>query len=127
MAKSASRASTNLDPAAVATKAVIRSASLLALSQQELAQILGVSPATVSRMAVGQRVLQLGTREGDFAMLLVRVFRSLDALVGGDAAKAQAWMNHENVHLGGKPQTLLQRIDGIVHVAEYLDAMRAKL
>jgi transcriptional regulator with XRE-family HTH domain len=127
MARTASHAQANPDPAAVATKAVLRAASLLALSQQELAGILGVSPASVSRMALGQRTLQLGTKEGDFAILLVRVFRSLDALVGGDADKAQAWMANDNLHLGGKPQTLLQRIDGIVHVAEYLDAMRAKV
>jgi hypothetical protein len=127
MATTASHAASSPDPAAVATKAVLRAASLLALSQQELAGILGVSPASVSRMALGQRTLQLGTKEGDFAILLVRVFRSLDALVGGDADKAQAWMASDNLHLGGKPQTLLQRIDGIVHVAEYLDAMRAKV
>lgn len=127
MARPASHAQFSPDPAAVATKAVIRAASLLALSQQELARILGVSPASVSRMTMGLRTLQLGTKEGDFALLLVRVFRSLDALVGGDPAKAQAWMTHDNVHLGGTPQALLQRIDGIVHVAEYLDAMRAKV
>jgi hypothetical protein len=59
--------------------------------------------------------------------MLVRVFRSLDALVGGDLAKAQSWMSDENVHLCGGPRTLIKRIDGIVRVAEYLKTMRAKL
>ena len=78
-------------------------------------------------MTAGQRMLQLGTREGDFALFLLRIFRSLDALVGGDEAKARAWLSHDNLHLGGVPLALLQRLDGIVHVAEYLDAMRAKV
>lgn len=116
-----------MDPATVATQAVLRAMALLGLSQQDLAQILGISAATVSRMAAGQRLLQPQTREFDFALLLLRIFRSLDAVVGGDVAKVRAWLGHENRHLGGRPRDLLLRIDGIVHVAEYLDAMRAKV
>lgn len=115
------------DAAAVATKAFLRAAAALSLSQAQLATLLGVSPASLSRMAAGQRMVQLGTREGDFALFVLRIFRSLDPLVGGDDAKARRWLTSENLHLGGVPLDLMQRIDGIVHVAEYLDAMRAKV
>jgi hypothetical protein len=33
----------------------------------------------------------------------------------------------ENHHLGAPPADLLQTVSGLVHVAEYLDAMRGQL
>ncbi|TMG72868.1 MAG: DUF2384 domain-containing protein, partial [Betaproteobacteria bacterium] len=59
------------------------------------------------------------------ALLLVRVYRSLDALVGTDAAQRKAWLHGHNRALNGRPVELLQRADGLVGVVAYLDAMRA--
>lgn len=111
--------------AAVVTKAVRRVAEKLDVSQKELARILGVSEATVSRLASG-KTLDLDRKEGELALLFVRVFRSLDALVG-DEAKARAWFHAHNDHLGGVPAERVRTVEGLVHVAEYLDAMRGKL
>ena len=66
--------------------------------------------------------------EGRHALLFLRVFRSLDTLVGGDAAKARLWLSAENRHLGGYPPlALIRTTPGLVRVADYLDAMRGKL
>jgi len=111
--------------AAVVTKAVRRVAEKLDVSQKDLARILGVSEATVSRLASG-KTLDLDRKEGELALLFVRVFRSLDALVG-DEAKARAWFHAHNDHLGGVPAERVRTVEGLVHVAEYLDAMRGKL
>lgn len=121
-------ASTRDDPAPqeVLTKATRRAASHLGLSQKELARILGVSEATVSRLG-GGRLLDPDTKEGELALLLLRVYRSLDALVGGDETKARAWFGAENIHIGGVPRERVQTAEGLVHVAQYLDAMRGKL
>ncbi len=110
---------------AVVTKAVRRVAEKLDVSQKDLARILGVSEATVSRFASG-KVVEVGRKEGELALLFVRVFRSLDALVG-DEAKARAWFHAHNDHLGGVPAERVRTVEGLVHVAEYLDAMRGKL
>ena len=122
-----SRPSPKPEPAAdlVLTRAVLRSAELLGLSSAALARILGVSEASVSRLASGARTVDPQSKEGELALLLVRVYRSLDALVGSDAPQRQAWLHGHNRALNGRPIDLIQRTDGLVNVVAYLDAMRA--
>ncbi|MBF5045779.1 DUF2384 domain-containing protein [Aggregicoccus sp. 17bor-14] len=111
------------DAEAVLAKASLRAAERLGLNQGSLAEILGVSPASVSRMAQGQSV-DLRGKGRECALFLVRIFRSLDALMGGDSAKASAWFHANNRHLHGVPAELVRSIGGLTRVAEYLDAMR---
>jgi hypothetical protein len=112
-------------PDAVLTKALLRAAELLALSSAALARILGVSEASVSRLVSGTRTVDPKSKEGELALLLVRVYRSLDALVGTDAAQRKAWLHGHNRGLNGRPAELIERADGLVSVVNYLDAMRA--
>jgi hypothetical protein len=109
----------------VLTKAVLRAAELLELPSNVLARILGVSEASISRLVGGSRTIDPASKEGELALLLVRVYRSLDALVGTDAAQRKAWLHSPNRALNGRPVELLQRADGLVSVVAYLDAMRA--
>jgi uncharacterized protein (DUF2384 family) len=113
--------------ATVLGKALVRASRELELSQGEVAAILGTSAASMSRTFGGARGLDPASAEGRHALLFVRLFRSLDALVGGDAAKARSWLRAPNRHLGAPPLRLLETTQGLVHVAEYLDAMRGKL
>lgn len=113
------------EPAAVLTKAVLRATSLLGLSNAALARVLGVSEASVSRLGTGARAIDPESKEGELALLLVRVYRSLDALVGTDEVQRRAWMGGYNRALNGRPRDLIQRADGLVAVVSYLDAMRA--
>lgn len=110
----------------VLTKATERAAELLALSGRELAGVLGVSPSSRSRIASGQRTVDPAGREGELALLFLRVFRSLDALLGGDTEKCRRWLRAYNEHLGGVPAELLQTTQGLVRVADYLDALRGQ-
>src|SRR6476620_5998239 len=111
--------------AVVVTKAVLRAAARLDLSNKTLARIIGVSEATVSRMGAGSYRLTRGDKPFELALLFVRVFRSLAAIAGGDEAVATAWLRSENLALGGTPLTLIQSVPGLVHVLAYLDARRS--
>jgi hypothetical protein len=113
------------DPHAVLTQAVLRAADLLGLSAALVARVLGVSEASVSRMASGTRRINPESKEGELALLLVRVYRSLDTLVGADDVQRRAWMTGHNHALGGTPLQLIQRADGLAAVVAYLDGMRA--
>ena len=113
------------DPASVLTKAVLKSAELLELPSVVLARILGVSEASISRLFSGSRQIDPENKEGELALLLVRVYRSLDALVGTDASQRKAWMQSHNRGLNGRPIELIQRAEGLAAVVAYLDAMRA--
>lgn len=125
-ARSAARAAPRpAADAAVLTEAVLRAAALLGLSSAALARVLGVSEASVSRLASGARAIHPVTKEGELALLLLRAYRSLDALVGTDAAQRKAWMEGYNRALNGRPKALLERADGLVAVVAYLEAMRA--
>ncbi len=114
------------DRSAVVTKAVLRVANYLGVSQKDLARILGLSEATVSRMTSGRLTVDVDRKEGELALLFVRIFRSLDALVG-DPEKARVWFHAPNAHVSGVPAERVRTIEGLVHVAEYLDAMRGQL
>ncbi len=105
----------------------MRAADMLALSQKELASVLGVSPASLSRLAKGLRQIEPPSKEGELAILFLRVFRSLDALMGGSQEKSRKWFHAPNAHLGDTPSKLIQNVPGLVHVLEYLDAMRGNL
>lgn len=121
-------AKTAPDGAAVVSRALFRAAELLGLSSADLAEIIGTSQSTLSRIRNGKREpIPLGTKEGELALLFLRVFRSLDALVGGDEAHARAWLLARNHHVGGIPLERMKKIEGLVDVAEYLDAMRGTI
>lgn len=109
------------------TKAVLRAAALLHISQQSLAQILGVSASTVSRMFSGQyQIVPERNKEWDFAVLFVRMFRSLDAIFGHNDTALQ-WLAGDNAALSGKPADLIRSTEGLVRVLHYLDAHRGRI
>jgi hypothetical protein len=112
-------------PAAVVTKGVMRAAARLELSNRMVATILGVSEATVSRMGAGAYQLDPAGKPFELAVLLLRLFRSLDAIVGGDVAVARAWLRNPNTAMGEAPMTLIESVMGLVHVVAYLDHRRA--
>jgi hypothetical protein len=114
------------DPATVLTKAVRSAASRLRLRNRELAEVLGSSEASISRLRQKRR-LDPADKEGELALLFLRLFRSLDALVGGDDRKARAWLEAPNDHLGGIPKEQMRRVEGLVSVVQYLDAMRGRV
>jgi hypothetical protein len=115
---------TQADATAVLSKATARAAELLHLNNASLARVIGVSEPTITRVRAG-RGIDPATKEGQLALLLVRVFRSLDPLVGGDEAKRVTWMHSHNKALQGVPAKLLENPEGLVSTLAYLDGMRA--
>jgi uncharacterized protein (DUF2384 family) len=109
---------------AVVTKAALRAADRLALTDALLARVLGVSAATMSRMRNEGRALESG-KPFELAVLFVRLYRSLDAIVGGDDAVARQWMANANTALSARPLDLIVTVTGLVNVIAYLDARRA--
>jgi DNA-binding XRE family transcriptional regulator len=109
------------------SRATLRAAELLGFAQADLAPVLGLSRATISRMAAGNHVLAPGQKSWELAALFVRLFRSLDALVGSNEAQARAWLDGENTALGGVPRQLIAQAEGLVRVVQYLDAARGRI
>ncbi len=112
---------------AVVSKAVSRAADLLGLTNAALARVIGVSEATASRLRAGTYTLEPSTKPYELALLLVRLFRSLDAVVGGDEASLRSWMVTTNRALRGVPRDLVQTATGLVAAVDYVDAARARI
>lgn len=125
MAQAKPRPASAADQAAVLTKATLKAATQLGLTNKLLATVIGVSEATVSRMRSGVYRLQRGQKSFELAVLFVRLYRSLDAIVGGDDAVAGAWLKNRNVALDAAPLALIQTVPGLMNVIQYLDARRA--
>jgi hypothetical protein len=110
---------------AVLSKATLRAAERLDLSNTTLGKILGLSGPTITRMRQGTYTIDRNDKAFELAALFVRVYRSLDAVVGGDDRVAAAWLKADNTVLQDKPANLIQKVRGLVDVLAYLDARRA--
>jgi hypothetical protein len=119
------RANPVSDEAVLLTKAVLRAADRLAIKNAALAKILGLSGPTVSRMRNGKYRLERRQKPFELAALLVRLYRSLDGIVGGDDHVAADWLTNKNTALDGVPLELIQSVSGLANVIHYLDARRA--
>jgi DNA-binding XRE family transcriptional regulator len=109
------------------SKATVRAAQLLGLTQAELAPVLGLSRSTISRLVAGDILLAPEQKAWELAALFVRLFRSLDAIVGSNTEQARAWLDSENAGLGAPPRQLIATTEGLVRVVQYLDAARGRV
>jgi hypothetical protein len=114
-----------LSPSAVLGKSALRAAAYLQIPNRALARIIGLSDSTITRVAQGKFALEPGSKPFELALLFVRLFRSLDAITGGDPVTARAWLRADNTALNGTPLDLMMHIPGLVDVIAYLDARRA--
>lgn len=114
------------DPeASVVTKAAARAAERLGVRSSTLSRVIGLSEPTISRMRKGHYVIDPKHKSFELALLFVRLYRSLDALVSGDDAVAAAWLTNRNTALNGVPVEMIQSVSGLINVISYLDSRRA--
>lgn len=113
------------EEAIVLTKATIRAADRLGVSQKMLASIIGLSEGAVSRLRHGTFALERGHGKAfELAELFVRLFAALDAIVCGDEATGRAWLRSENSALRGRPIDIIQNVRGLANVVNYLRVRR---
>ncbi len=115
------------DRSLVLTEAVGRVATLWRLTNDQLGSILGLSPATASRLRSGGFVLDSSSKAFELGQYLIRLFRSLDAMMGSDDTASIAWLRTPNLDIGGRPIDLIRSIRGLTNVADYVDDFRAQV
>ena len=117
---------TNNDEAII-SKAIINAARKLNMSNVELSDVLGVSEPQLSRIASKTAFIKKDSKEFELSLLFVRLFRSLDAIVGGDDTTASAWLRGNNLAFGQKPIERIKKVEGLIDVLSYLDSRRAQV
>lgn len=119
---------TAIDRSRVLTQAVTEAAARLDLKAGVLRRVLGVSQPTASRLLHGRYQIPPDTKTWELAALFVRLYRALFAMVGGNDELARLWLDTPNRAFGDHiPRELIQRIDGLLHACEYVDAYRARV
>lgn len=111
--------------AAAVTKAVLRAADRLGIRNAALSRVIGVSEPTLSRMRSGERLINRNQKEFELGVLFVRMYRSLDAIIGGDDTVSQQWLRNKNEALNSVPVEMIESVQGLTDVIRYLDARRA--
>src|SRR5258706_16410320 len=101
------------DPAPVLAKAALSAATRLGLRNKQLAAVIGSSEASGSRLQHG-RGLDPESKEGGLALLFLRVYRRLDALVGGGDDRAKPGLHPGTGPVGGLPAGRLRTVEGLV-------------
>jgi uncharacterized protein (DUF2384 family) len=114
--------------ARVLTQAVAQTARRLKLKTTELTAIIGISQPTASRLLNAKFQLAEGGKSWELGTHLVRLYRSLSSMVGGNDELARAWLRSPNQAFGGRaPVDQIRSVEGLVHACDYVDAHRARV
>ncbi len=111
----------------VLATALGRVAEFWGLSNARLGAVLGLSAPTVSRLRRGASALDPARKAFEAGQLLLRLFRSLDALLGSDDAAARRWLGTFNSDLAAKPIDAIATMRGLIAVCDYVDFHRARV
>jgi hypothetical protein len=110
------------DPAAVLAKAVLNASTQLGLKQADLAAMLGMHRSSVSRLTE----LDPASKQGEMALLLVRIACALFALTGGDKDWIAHFMSTPNKTTDGTPAEQITSTEGLHTVLKCVEAIRSK-
>lgn len=110
------------DPASTLSKALLSAGRELGLTQAALGEIVGRDRSALQRNGIDPT-----SKSGELALLLIRAYRSLFALVGGGRSDLKHWMHTRNTHTGGIPAEQVKTVAGLMRVVGYLDAIRGKV
>jgi len=114
------------DPANVLGKAVLETADFLGLPAEVLGNIIGRDRTSITRLKKNP-VIDPTSKTGELALLLIRVYRGLFAILGGNQAAMREWLRQNNLSLQGQPLNRIQSVVGLTSTVNYVDAMRGKI
>ena len=105
----------------VLAKALLNAGKSLGLTQDDIGVVVGRDRSAFSRGVEPE------SKSGELALMLIRCYRSLYAMVGGDEETMKHWMQTSNKYFNAIPATEIKTISGLVAVVDYLDAIRGKV
>lgn len=105
----------------VATKAFTKAADLLSLSDEEACQIIGVKESEILKMKEKSQCLETKSKPFELAILVIRLFKQVDAMFGGDIKVMVQWLRSFNTAIGDVPAVKIASITGLYDVVAYLE------
>ena len=117
----------HVDDDQLVTGALLRTREALGLTLAEVGAVVGVSVPTMKGYSRGSAVIR-APKTRELALGLIRLYRSLFAILDGDPAQMRHWMKTPNRHFRGEaPRELAQSYAGLAELNTYLDVMRGRL
>lgn len=108
-------------------KAVLHASNVLGLEPARLAQVLGVSVSSISRLSRGTYSLKEAQKSWELAVLVVRLYQGLQTIMAGDEVASRSWMWSPNTALHGVPEEVIVTVQGLVNVVEYVESSCARV
>ena len=108
----------------VLSEAVARIAALWSLDDDLLGDIVGFTGGHAADLRNGTYRLARPDPAFRAGQYLVRLFEELGALIGDDRS-VMAWLQTENMDLGGRPIDLVRREGGLRELLTYVETRRA--
>jgi hypothetical protein len=109
------------EKSAVLGRSLLAAAEELGVSKSDIGAIVGRNRTTIDRNGIDP-----DSKAGELALMFIRIYRSLFALMGGDRDNMRHFLHTRNRGTHGVPAKQLHCIQGMVTVCTYLDAMRGK-
>jgi Antitoxin Xre/MbcA/ParS C-terminal toxin-binding domain len=108
--------------ASVLTSALLNASKEMGISTTHLGKVIDKDSSEIKHTDINPE-----GKSGELALMLIRCYTSLHALVGNNKKHMQHWMHTHNSGTQGIPVEQLLRIDGLVRVTEYLDTISRKV
>ncbi|QTD65691.1 MULTISPECIES: antitoxin Xre-like helix-turn-helix domain-containing protein [Acinetobacter] len=113
----------SLDQKRILAKAFFKASEQLNLSQTQLAMILGISELEIHKLrSEGQ--LDPFSQQGERALLIIRLFKALYNLSGGDQETIQLFLSSRNQVTGGIPLEQIETMNGLVACLQFVELIQ---
>ncbi|HCN71965.1 MAG TPA: hypothetical protein DIS96_09680 [Pusillimonas sp.] len=112
-----------MTPPHVLATALLNAGTQLNLNHSELAAVLGLHRSAISRL---KQTLQLKpeSKQGELALMLIRIHQALHALSDGNLPWMQHFMHSPNHLTGQVPAHQIQNIEGLIKVVLCVEALQ---
>ena len=106
----------------VLAKAFFNTGEQLKLTQSQISSILGVSELQVMTIKVHMEIEPM-SKQGELALLFIRLFNKLYKISGGDLDWIQHFLNSKNRMTGGVPIKQIESTNGLVSVLQFVESI----
>ncbi len=114
------------DRSRVLAEATLNAATFMGLTAEGLGKVLGRDRTSISRLKKTPAI-DPESKTGELALLFIRIYRGLFAILGGNKNAMRAWLQEPNHALHGTPSSLILTVAGLSSTVQYIDAMRGKI
>ena len=112
----------SVSTATVLAEAVLKTANLLGLGNTQLATVMGLDLKSMNQIEFSA-VLEPASPQGEYGLLLIRLYQSLSTLTGGDSEWIDYFMNAFNTATDGVPIQQIQNRKGLEKVLTVVEAL----